>query len=218
MIYVYAQMDWVLLRCEEPPSARPIPLGELAQDAADAEMSHVTVVDQTAFEPPPSVEPIEREGPPSDTVAAPAVEMPESGRSIDADETGSAVVESADIRAAMALPTPARGEELVERFTDAVDRLTDNLPKAPFDYQALLDKYVAAVERGAAADVESATLKRRMDDLNDQLATTIDRLEDAHAENRRLLIELDSARSDLAANLELRSRVKDRPLWKRRDR
>jgi hypothetical protein len=145
-------------------------------------------------------------------------EIPESVPSIHADETGPTVVESADNGAPMALPIPTRGEELVERFTNAVDRLTDSFPEAPFNYQTLLDKYVAAVERAAEADVEAATLKRRMDDLNNQLATTIDRLDDAHAENRQLLTELDSARSDLAASPESRSSIRDRPLWKKRNR
>jgi hypothetical protein len=188
------------------------------QEVAVTRVSHVTIDGQTASEPPSTVEPHEREVRPTDPVAAPLVGMPESVPSIDAYETGPTVVESAENDPPIALPIPTRGEDLVERFTNAVDRLNDNLPKAPFDYQALLDKYVAAVERAADADVEVATLKRRMDDLNDQVATTTDRLDEAHAENRRLLVELDSTRSDLAANVKSRSGIQDKPLWKRRNR
>jgi hypothetical protein len=118
----------------------------------------------------------------------------------------------------IAAAIPGRGEELIERLTEAIDRFSDRVPEELFDYQAFLDKYVVAVEKGAEAEVCAATLQRRIDDLRDQAATTAQRLEQAQAQNRQLLAELEIARAELDAVLHRGPVDETRPLWKRRNR
>jgi chromosome segregation ATPase len=112
---------------------------------------------------------------------------------------------------------PSRGEELVERLSQAIDRFSESIPKAPFDYQALLDDYVAAVEKAADAEVRAATYLRRIDDLQDQAANLTDRLDEAHVHNRQLLTELEMARAELKSTLDSTADETARPLWKRRN-
>ena len=118
----------------------------------------------------------------------------------------------------MAEAVLGRGEDLIERLTEAVDRFADNVPQAPFDYQALLDKYVAAVERAADAEVRAASLQRRIDDLHDQTANSSERLEQAQAQNRQLLAELEISRAEIDMAADRGSVDDGRPLWKRRNR
>lgn len=111
-----------------------------------------------------------------------------------------------------------KGAELIERLTESIDRFSENVPVAPFDYQALLDKYVAAVEDRAEAEVRAATLQRRIDDLRDQTASMTERLEQAQSQNRQLLAELEIARAEFDVALKNGPDDDTRPLWKRRNR
>jgi len=113
---------------------------------------------------------------------------------------------------------PGSREGLIERLTEAIDRFSDRVPEALFDYQAFLDKYVEAVEKGAEAEVCATTLKRRTDDLLDRAATTEQRREQAQAQNRQLLTELEIARAELDTALNRGPVDEARPLWKRRNR
>lgn len=120
--------------------------------------------------------------------------------------------------ASIASVVPARGEELIERLASAIDRFSDSVPEAPFDYQALLDKYVVAVEEKAEAEVGVATLRRRIDDLNEQTANGLEELKRIQVQNRQLLTELELSRAELKTAANRSPAEEARPLWKRRSR
>jgi hypothetical protein len=60
---------------------------------------------------------------------------------------------------------PGRGAEMIDRLSLAIDRFAAAIPEPLFDYQELLDKYVAAVERQADAEALSASRLREIEDL-----------------------------------------------------
>jgi hypothetical protein len=119
---------------------------------------------------------------------------------------------------AIVLAAPDRGEELMRRLIDSIDRFSNNVPEAPFDYQALLDNYVAAVEQKSQAEVHAATLQRRLDDARDQTADYSLRLEQTQAQNRQLLSELEIAKAAHDNARDHNEGAEARPMWKRRNR
>jgi hypothetical protein len=154
-----------------------------------------------------SVDEIRDEEPIDTVLDQPVTDVPHLPSSVREPPTGSIVTVG-----------PGRGEELLNRLTQSIDRFSDNMPEAPFDYQALLDKYVMAVEERAEAEVQRTTLQRRLDDLRDQVATHTEHLDQAQAQNRQLLAELEVARAELDAALNRSQVDNSRPLWKRRKR
>jgi len=121
------------------------------------------------------------------------------------------------VHPSMAVVVLDRGEELIERLAQAIEHFTNSEPEAPFDYQALLEKYVVAVEKGAEAEARAATLQNGIADLRDQTTTTAERLEQVQAQNLQLLAELEKARAEFDALLNRGSTDGTRPLWKRRN-
>ena len=76
------------------------------------------------------------------------------------------------------------------------------------------DVVVMAVEERAEAEVQTATLQRRLDDLRDQVATHTEHLVQAQAQNRQLLAELEMARAEMDEAANRSPADESRPLWK----
>lgn len=84
------------------------------------------------------------------------------------------------------------------------------------DVQSLLDRYVDALEKATSAQLERATVQRRLDAVQEALAETRQELAEAHAQTRQLLVELEMARAEADRTRDDLAEERTRPLWKRR--
>lgn len=118
-----------------------------------------------------------------------------------------------------AIMTISRGEELIERLSLSIDRFAESVPAEPFDYQGLMDRYVEAVERARASDVEAARLAERVRHLEQRLTQAHSDIDGLQATIRELADGIMTEEPGRQQPREPDTYLdRARPIWRRRAR